>query len=120
MGGSGWERDGWDRPGAYSDPVYGAGRPRPQPGGQPYGAAGYGARRSAVAALVLGILGLAFCGLLAPVAWIYGSGAIEDNVGTSDEGMARAGQILGIIGTAVLVLGTIFMLLLALATPDLN
>ena len=114
MGGSGWREYDDGRPGAYSDPVHSARRYGPPPAAPhgPYGPAPYGARRSGTTALVLGILGLVLCGLLAPVAWVYGSGAIDDNAGTPDEGLARAGQILGMVGTAVLFFSLIWILLL--------
>lgn len=107
------------RPGAYSDAAYGAGRTRPPPGGPyggPYSPPGYGSPRRAGIALTLGILGLVVCGLLAPFAWVYSASAVEDNLGTPNEGIARAGQILGIVGTALLVLGFLGVLLILLAT----
>lgn len=121
MGGSGWREYEQGRPGAYSDPVHGARRYGPPPGGPygsgSYGSGSYGSRRSGTTALVLGILGLVLCGLLAPVAWIYGSGAVEDNAGTPDEGLARAGQILGVVGTVVLLLSLLWLLLIVASAP---
>lgn len=66
---------------------------------QPY----YGGRggHSPVTALVLGILGLVVCSIFAPFAWYIGSQAYQD----TGDGMARAGQILGIIGTVLLAIG---------------
>lgn len=58
--------------------------------------------------LILGILGIVCCGLLAPVAWVMGSSELKAiKAGTSPaagEGLAKAGMILGIIGTVLLVL----------------
>ena len=61
--------------------------------------------------LVLGILGLVICGLLAPIAWYRGNQALAtEPVGPTEYanvGLLRAGRILGIIGTALWVLGLI-------------
>lgn len=58
--------------------------------------------------LVLGILSVIFCQLTGPFAWYMGSKAmkeIEANPGMySGEGEVRIGQILGIVGTILLVL----------------
>jgi hypothetical protein len=88
------------------------------------------ASREAVTALWLGILGIVCCGFVAPVAWYLGQKelrAIRDGrsqrpvllYGTgvspaAGEGMAMAGKILGMIGTALLVLGLVVGLLWAL------
>jgi len=65
------------------------------------------ASTQAITSLVLGILGVICCGLLAPVAWFIGSQEIKAiQQGTSPaagEGLARAGMILGIIGSILLV-----------------
>lgn len=59
-------------------------------------------------ALVLGILGVVGCWILAPIAWWIGRKevrAIDDGRRPPENrGNARAGQILGIVGTALLVL----------------
>ncbi len=56
--------------------------------------------------LVLGILSLVFCALTGPVAWILGNTDLaEIRAGRMDpegEGLTRAGQICGIIGTVLL------------------
>lgn len=67
----------------------------------------------AVASLVLGILGLIFCPLCAPIAWALGRGA-EREVDASGgalggRGLATAGKITGIIGTVLLILGVLFI-----------
>jgi hypothetical protein len=63
---------------------------------------------TAVAALVLGIIGLVFCPLCGPIAWVLGRKA-EQEVDASGgliggRGMGTAGKILGIIGTIFIVL----------------
>lgn len=62
----------------------------------------------AITSLVLGILSLFCCPLLAPVAWYLGNQEVkavrEGRSPVSSEGIAKAGMILGIIGTIWLVL----------------
>jgi mannose/fructose/N-acetylgalactosamine-specific phosphotransferase system component IIC len=88
-----------------SQPLY----PPPAPPASP------SASREAVTALVLGILGIVCCGFVAPVAWYLGQNELrailEGRASTAGEGMATAGKILGMIGTALLVLGLIVGLL---------
>ncbi len=73
------------------------------------------ASREAVTALVLGILGVVCCGFVAPVAWYLGQNelrAIRDGrASAAGEGMAMAGKILGMIGTALLAVGLLVGLL---------
>ena len=75
----------------------------------------------AVASLVLGILGIVICGLLAPFAWQQGrkAEALARAEGYDGEGMATAGKVLGIIGTALLVVGVVAVVILA-ATGNLD
>lgn len=112
-------------------------------GQQPYGqypvAGGYAAaptapaHPSATTSLVLGIIGLAgvmFCGgitlVVSPFAWMMGSKAlkeIEANPGAyTGRDQARGGQITGIIGTILLVLGILalvaFIVFLATAVES--
>jgi hypothetical protein len=82
---------------------------------------------SSTTAFVLGVVAVAggfmFCGLpliLSPFAWHFGSQAlreIEESGGTlGGESQARAGQIMGIVGTALLglaVLGLVIALVVA-------
>jgi hypothetical protein len=61
---------------------------------------------------VLGILGLAACGLLAPVAWVMG-GRVLAEIDASHgylggRGTAQAGWVLGIVGSVLLGLGVLF------------
>ncbi len=68
----------------------------------------------AVASLVLGILGIAVCGILAPFAWHYGQKA-EALAATGDyggQGIPTAGKVLGIIGTVILIVGLVAALIL--------
>ena len=66
----------------------------------------------ATTSLVLGILGILCCGILAPIAWYLGSAELKKiRAGQSPataEGTAKAGMILGIIGTVLLVLAIIW------------
>jgi hypothetical protein len=69
----------------------------------------------AVASLVLGILGLVVLPLLSPLAWWLGHCELEDirlfRAPRAGEGLARAGQVLGIIGTLPLLLVAAALLL---------
>jgi hypothetical protein len=60
---------------------------------------------SGVAALVVGIVGWMFCGLLSPVAWIMGSSyeARCRSLGVEPSGAGKAGRLMGIIGTLFLL-----------------
>jgi|RhiMethySRZTD1v2_1073278.scaffolds.fasta_scaffold390839_2 hypothetical protein len=57
----------------------------------------------ATTALILGIVGIVCCQLCAPIAWWMGKQELEAvRAGLSpaaNEGMAKAGKILGIVGT---------------------
>lgn len=61
----------------------------------------------AVASLVLGILQFICCPILAPIAWYLGNQELKAiAAGTSPasgEGIAKAGKILGIIGTVYMI-----------------
>lgn len=65
----------------------------------------------ATTAMVLGILGIAVCGVLAPIAWNIGGKAVNEidanPAAYSGRGEANAGKILGIVGTCLLVLGLV-------------
>jgi uncharacterized membrane protein YjgN (DUF898 family) len=64
--------------------------------------------------LVLGILSIVCIPLLGPVAWIMGNKALQElDQGFGDpnsRGLVVAGRILGIIGTALLILGCIYVI----------
>lgn len=59
-------------------------------------------------------LGLSTAGLfippLAPIAWVWASFALLDHRGTPNESRCRAAQVLGILGTVLLILETIFLM----------
>ncbi|MFQ5929366.1 MAG: DUF4190 domain-containing protein [Acidobacteriota bacterium] len=61
------------------------------------------------AALIMGILGLLVCQFLSPVAWYVGYQELKairsGQSPQADKGIAKAGMILGIIGTILLALG---------------
>jgi hypothetical protein len=65
-----------------------------------------GASARAIAALVLGILAFPACQLLSPVAWYLGHVELRDiaagRASLDGQGLARAGQVLGIVGTLLL------------------
>lgn len=84
---------------------------------------------SATTALVLGIVGLAgglmVCGLplvVSPFAWYFGNQAlreIEESGGTlGGESQARAGQIMGIIGTIFLGLAVLVLVVILVAAAS--
>ncbi len=66
------------------------------------------ASSQAITALVLGILGVTCCGIAAPIAWYIGNQELQSiQAGTSPaagEGLAKAGKIMGMIGTGLMVL----------------
>jgi hypothetical protein len=68
----------------------------------------------ATTALVLGILGFLCCQLCAPFAWYIGSQELKAiRAGTAPaagEGTAKAGYILGIVGTVLLVFVVLWVL----------
>ncbi|HEV7504247.1 MAG TPA: DUF4190 domain-containing protein [Thermoanaerobaculia bacterium] len=61
---------------------------------------------NATMSLVLGILGVICCGLIAPFAWYLGSQELKAiQAGSSPpagDGLAKAGMILGMVGTLIL------------------
>jgi len=70
---------------------------------------------NAVIALVLGVAGFFCCNLVGPVAWYMGHQerkAIRAGLSSpAGDGMALAGMILGIIDTALIVIGIILLVL---------
>lgn len=83
----------------------------PPPAGQQGWPAGPPRHPQATTSLVLGILGLAVCGVLAPFAWYIGQQAVRqiDAAPWSYSGRseANAGRILGIVGTALIAAGVL-------------
>ena len=84
-----------------------SGSPFGDPPGRPGPSSAQQQANGAVAALVLGILGVIFCPLCGPVAWSLGRTAERqvDAAGgqLGGRGLATAGKVLGIVGTALLV-----------------
>jgi hypothetical protein len=68
----------------------------------------------ATTALVLGIISVVCCQFLAPIAWYIGNQELKNiragYVSTEYEGTAKAGMILGIIGTILLGLGLLWII----------
>jgi len=76
---------------------------------------------NAVTSLVLGILGIVLCPLLGPVAWSLGRKG-EQEIDSSGgavggRGMATAGKILGIVGTALTLLVVVGLAMLLALSP---
>ena len=93
-------------PGGYQPNWGGAYPPPPQPGyQQPY----YVPPKhpQATTAMILGILGIAVCGLCAPFAWSIGGKAVKEidaNPGAyGGRSEAHAGKIMGIVGTCLII-----------------
>ena len=80
----------------------------------PYTQPAPSAGKQATTALVLGILGIVCCQILAPVAWFIGGQELkairEGRSPVAGEGLAKAGWILGIIGTILLGLTLLWIL----------
>jgi hypothetical protein len=74
---------------------------------------------SAVTIFVLGILGLVFCALLAPLAWYKGANYRKTCriLEIPPNGFATAGYALGIVGTMMLLLSMFFVLAMQLMMP---
>ena len=70
------------------------------------------AHRQATTVLVLGILGIAVCGLCGPFAWTIGNRVVAeiDASGGALGGRQEAniGRILGIVATVLLIVGVVF------------
>ncbi|MCC6906445.1 MAG: DUF4190 domain-containing protein [Phycisphaerales bacterium] len=68
-----------------------------------------------VTSLILGILGVVACSLCAPAAWYLGAKARRDiregAVSAAGQGMATAGWILGMIGTALIGVSLLFLVI---------
>ena len=73
---------------------------------------------------MLGILGIVLCQLCAPFAWSLGRKAerqVDASGGTlGGRGEATAGKILGMIGTAFIVLGILFVIIFVLGIAALD
>jgi hypothetical protein len=88
--------------------------------GYPYGP--QAEQRQATTALVLGILGLAICGILAPFAWSIGRKSVREidasGGALGGRGKAQAGYIMGVIGTVLLALSVVFLLVVLIAVAS--
>lgn len=82
--------------------------PPPPPGGYPE-------QSQAVTALVLGILSIVLCQVLGPFAWKIGHDELrainEGRRPVSNQGLAQAGKVCGIVGTVLLGIGVVFLVL---------
>lgn len=92
-------------------PQEGAGGPSPYGAPGPYGYVPVPDQPQATTALVLGILGIAICGVIAPFAWSVGRRSLREIDASGGRwggrGKAQAGYILGIIGTVLLILAVV-------------
>ncbi|MDH3746105.1 MAG: DUF4190 domain-containing protein [Acidobacteriota bacterium] len=74
-----------------------------------------GSSNRPVISLVLGILGILCCALCGPVAWFVAKQELNaiaaGHAPAAGEGMAKAGLILGIIGTVLLVFSLLWIFL---------
>jgi uncharacterized protein DUF4190 len=125
------EQPSADQPSSPQSPAGGAPTP-PPPAAPPAAAApgqapqAYGrtdgGNTPAVIALILGIVGIIMIPLAAPFAWwqgVVGKRRVDDGLTAENRGMAVAGQVLGIIGTALLaiyVLIFVIVIIVAIAT----
>ncbi len=84
----------------------------PQPGSpSPYGAPQSNTNGTLI--LVLGILSIVCLPILGPVAWILGNNALKSGyVDPSQLGQINAGRICGMIGSAFIVLGLIYWIVI--------
>lgn len=126
---AGWYYAQGDPPGTvrYWDGELWQGEPILQPGATPMPAfavyPSYPENSRATTALVLGILGLVVCGLCAPFAWQIGNEELRaidaGRRDPSNRGTAQAGRILGIVGTALIAIGILFLLVFGLAAVSI-
>ncbi|MEP7009868.1 MAG: hypothetical protein ABJC13_06060 [Acidobacteriota bacterium] len=67
------------------------------------------ASSQATTAMIVGIVGVICCGLAAPFAWYLGNKELQliaaGQSSPAGEGAAKTGKILGMVGSALLVLG---------------
>jgi hypothetical protein len=63
--------------------------------------------------MILGILGIAVCGICAPFAWSIGGKAVREidanPAGYSGRSEANAGKIMGIVGTCLIIFGIVVL-----------
>ncbi len=92
--------------------------PPPQDPYGSYGSYGYGPpanHKNAVLALILGIVSLIFCSLCGPFAWVIGKRAVDEIDASGGRiggrGLAQAGYICGIVGTAFLAISIVVIII---------
>lgn len=91
------------------------GTPPPQPGQPaPYGYGPPPNHPRATTVLVLGILALAFCGILGIPAWLIGNTTLREidasNGAIGGRGTVQAGRVCGIIATVLLIVSVVFLI----------
>ena len=71
------------------------------------------ASSQATTALIVGIVGVVCCGLAAPFAWYLGNKELQliaaGQSSAAGQGLAQAGKILGMVGSALLILGLVWI-----------
>ncbi len=71
------------------------------------------ASSQATTALIVGIVGVVCCGLAAPFAWYLGNKELQQIAAglapSAGEGAAKAGKILGMVGSALLILYVVWI-----------
>ncbi len=97
---------------APGQPPYG----QPPYGQQPHGAAHVPDHPQATLVLILGILGIVACGLIAPFAWVMGNRVVKEIDASQGQmngrSTAQVGRICGIVGSALLILVSLFFVLI--------
>lgn len=87
-----------------------------QPPQFPSESSAYPEASQATTVLVLGIIGLVFCQILGPFAWVMGNKELEaidaGRRAPENRGTANAGRILGIISTVLLGISLVLLVLL--------
>ncbi|HEU4895706.1 MAG TPA: DUF4190 domain-containing protein [Acidimicrobiia bacterium] len=87
-----------------------------QPPQFPSESGAYPEASQATTILVLGIIGLVFCQILGPFAWVMGNKELEaidaGRRAPENRGTANAGRILGIISTVLLAISLVLVVLL--------
>jgi len=71
------------------------------------------ASSQATTALIVGIVGVVCCGLAAPFAWYLGNKELQliaaGQSSPAGQGAAQAGKILGMVGSALLILALVWV-----------
>jgi phosphotransferase system glucose/maltose/N-acetylglucosamine-specific IIC component len=85
----------------------------------PYYGAAYGQEHPrGTLILILGIVSLVVCSLLGPFAWVMGRKALKEidagGVPVSNRGQVQAGMICGIVSSALMILGLLYVLVVVI------